>query len=314
MKTIFEPDLGKQHIFANGDELAQIMGMDRAADGKKVYSYPEDNSVHVVTFEDPILMTDHYRAGLLDPVMRDTVITLLNSNKRIVEYENTKLRFDQDRYSQLWSPSIDTLLFCRALHECDLKDKKKAIEIGSGSGFISKYIINNSEGLESMTLIDINPHAKDCAIDNIKDERAIFITGDALNYLNGNKYDLIVCNPPYIPRQDSIDDNPYEGVNLINYLIDNSDRLLTKKGSIITNISSLSGDIVMEAIERKRLNCNILDSMQVPLKVFNVYHNKAWRDFLVEEKGMIDEIKNGYRYWHDINILKLEKKQCLNYC
>lgn len=52
-----------------------------------------------------------------------------------------------------------------------------------------------------MALIDLNPHAEQCRQDNISAEKAYFHIGDAKVYLEDKQdIDLLVCNPPYIPR------------------------------------------------------------------------------------------------------------------
>jgi methylase of polypeptide subunit release factors len=64
--------------------------------------------------------------------------------------------------------------------------------------------------LEKIVLNDINAHAKTYFKDHYTDPRFSFYLGDAKDYLESQKFDVIACNPPYIPRPKSIDDNPYE--------------------------------------------------------------------------------------------------------
>lgn len=46
--------------------------------------------------------------------------------------------------------------------------------------------------------------------DHDEDGKTHFHLGSGIDYLKDRKFDLLVCNPPYIPRPKSIDDNPYE--------------------------------------------------------------------------------------------------------
>lgn len=298
----FNLPLTQQLIFAHGDELASVMARDRDAQGHRVYSYTDDVREHVATIADPVLVTDYARIALLPPRIRDTVCKLYESPRRTTIYGGTRIDFTQHRYPGTWGPNIDTLLFCRALTTERLRGVKTAIEIGCGSGFISRFLLEHAPELTSMTLVDINPHAIQCARDNISDARAQFIHGDGLKALEGRQFDLIVCNPPYIPRPGSIDDNAYEGVGLLAYFIQEGPRHLTPQGRIVTNISSVCESITTPLMKAARVQAQELDRMHVPLKVLNVLNNPSWMRFLLEDKGLRAELHDGYEYWHTIMI------------
>jgi len=258
-------DLKEQKIYANGDELANIMGFDRE-DGKRVIGYPIDKEVYVYSFDNPVLMTDNYRISQLNPTLRDTLFALYESRPRIVEYDGVSTIWNQ-RHSNVWGPSIDTMLFAKALRkifvenfcesltvDIDIDNIKRAIEIGCGSALLSKYVLAKSK-IENIIINDINPDAVRCAIDNIRDNRiSLFMDGDGLELLRyeteirhqAKKFDLIACNAPYVPRLDSVGGNPYEGIGLLNHLIHNGQQYLNKGGIIITNISSLAWDLVFK--------------------------------------------------------------------
>jgi len=81
--------------------------------------------------------------------------------------------------------------------------------------------------LKRIILNDINVHAQEYFNDQYTDPRFSFHLGDAKSYMESQKFDIIASNPPYIPRPTSIDDNPYEGLSLPIYLIQNIDKILT---------------------------------------------------------------------------------------
>lgn len=303
----FSKDLKKQEIYAHGAELASVMGMDRDEHGKRIYTHPKEKEHFVAGLLDPVLVTDMHKISQLDPTKRDTVFKLYESVERITEYDEVSLTFNQNKYLNTWGPSIDTLLFCKALNKIDFSNIRGAIEVGAGSGFITKYILSQTKAIKNIELIDLNPHAIACCRDNIKDERASFIVGDAVEYMKENKYDLIVCNPPYIPRPQGIDDNAYEGTGLLEYLIENIEKLLTKNGFFITNFSSLSEEKMRSVAEKAGVKIEILEQAEVPLKVMNVLNNKDWIKYLIDSGFIKAEHKSGYDFWHQINIVKLTK-------
>ena len=132
------PDLKKQEIFANGNQLANIMGMDRK-NGKRILTYPDSEKVYVHTFKNPVLITDNYQISKLKPTLRDTLFSLYASPRKIFEYDGVSTIY-KPSYISVWSPSIDTVLFAKMLNEIfkKRKDLQKALEIGCGSGFLSK--------------------------------------------------------------------------------------------------------------------------------------------------------------------------------
>lgn len=122
----FDKKLERQEIYAVGDELALVMGKDRDAEGRRRYTRPDEPPLLVATLYDPVLVTDFEKIGRLpqyDEVekiaTRDTVRRLLQFPVLSVEYEGTKIMFEQGKYDGLWDPSIDTLLFCYGISMLD---------------------------------------------------------------------------------------------------------------------------------------------------------------------------------------------------
>lgn len=297
------PDLKKEEIYAQGAELANVMGLDRVK-GRRVISYPDSKIFKVHTFSNPVLMTDNYRISKLNTTLRDTLFSLFSRRPRTVEYDGVST-IDKSYHASVWCPSIDTVLFAKALKSLFKKRKNfnKAVEIGTGSGFLSKYILAKNKKIKHLLVNDLNKYAIQCAMDNLSDRRAVFYTGDGIKKMNGDKFDLIICNPPYIPRPRSIDDNPYEGVGLLYDLVHNGQNYLNEGGMFVTNISSLCWGIIFN--KKPKMKMTFLEKMRVPLKVNNVLNNKSWLKYL-EKKGMKKKLKEGYGYWQDLYIVLFE--------
>jgi hypothetical protein len=293
--------LTKQEIWATGTELASIMGRDRVR-GQRVLTYPQNKKMFVASIPEPILLTDSYWIGQQAATLRDTLFSLYNSRPRFVEYDGVEVYWD-DSHVNVWCPSIDTILFAAALAPLLKKEKgiESAIEIGCGSGFLSKFVLAKSNSLRQMIVTDINPYAIKCAKDNIPDRRAKFFAGDGLARMKNRKFDLIICNPPYVPRPASIDDNPYEGVGVLNFLLHRAPEYLNPGGLLVINISNLSKKIVFA--EKCPLPLELLAKMKVPLKVNNILNNEKWLEYLVEKRDLEKKLVRGYEYWQTIEVV-----------
>jgi methylase of polypeptide subunit release factors len=130
---------------------------------------------------------------------------------------------------------------------------------------------------------------------------------DAKLYMEGKQFDIIASNPPYIPRPRSIDDNPYEWLSLPIYLIQNIDKILTEKGKLFLNLSSLSLPIMQEFLNSENIIVKQLDSMEVPLKVFNVLNSPERMDYLINEKWLKKEYRDGHEYRQTLYMYEIQR-------
>lgn len=290
MHIKFSTNLDQQEIYATGAELTGIMGKDK--EGEKLL-------VH--TFDHPLLVTDNYRIAKLNPTLRDTLFSILSSRPRIVEYDGVSVYWD-DSHKGVWSPSIDTLIFAKALNKVfsDNPNIKTAIEIGTGSGFLSKFIFSKSKSLQSITINDINPFAIKSAQDNFSTTKANYVLGDGLKEIEGKTYDLIICNPPYIPRPKSVENNPYEGISILNYLVHQGQKHLNPGGVILVGTSNLADGLVFS--KPPKLKFEALEELEVPLKINNVLNNEEWLSYL-QNRNLKKQNHNGYEFWHHIKTI-----------
>lgn len=152
-------------------------------------------------------------------------------------------------------------------------DYKNIADIGSGSGNINITLKLENENLNIMGL-DISKDALDVSKENAFNLNANinYYESDLLSYLidNNIKVDLIISNPPYI----DINDNEVDDIvrnnepslalfasdnGLYNYkkIIDDSKKVLNKKGSILFEIGYTQGNILKEYALNKYQNIEI---------------------------------------------------------
>ena len=131
------------------------------------------------------------------------------------------------------------------------------------------------------------------------------ITNADQEFLDGKRFDLIACNPPYIPRPDSLGGNAFEGVGLLAHFIEHGPRHLTPGGRIVSVISSVSESVVNPLLRKTGTQCHTIGEIHVPLKVLNVLNNPAWMTYLLERKGLRPHPHDGYDYWHTVKVCSL---------
>ncbi len=104
------------------------------------------------------------------------------------------LRIEEDE--DVYPPSEDSYLMIRAL---SLSGSEKVLEIGPGSGIVSIHCALN--GCD-VTAVDINPRAVELTLKNTEKcgvaGKVKAVQGDLFSPLRGERFDVIIFNPPYL--------------------------------------------------------------------------------------------------------------------
>ena len=138
----------------------------------------------------------------------------------------------QSRSADTYAPAEDTFFLAD-----NIKDEKGnlALEIGTGSGYLSKILEKNFK-LVISTDIDF----QSLVTQERKIPNGICCTGaDAL----GAKFDLVVCNLPYLPSEKIIDrtvDGGHEGLEVPLDIIKSANSCLKPGGKMLYLTSSLA--------------------------------------------------------------------------
>lgn len=311
MRIVLDKGLKKLSLYAVGDEVQKVTGGNRGA---------KEFLVH--TFRSPRLLTDNAANAKLPSTLRDAVVKTYEFPDRVTEYDGVSVDWSETAYPGVWAPSIDTMLFARALRKAlagtrRLKNARSLLEIGCGSGFLAKYVLAKKRALgkpfEFAHLMDINRDAIKCALDNLDGVRRgtdVFYSHNRIGaplHVN-RRYDLVICNPPYIPRPTAGKDNPYEGLFLYREIAEKAEAMLHRGSRLYICFSSLSENVAFPLF-KARFRVRFLDSLRVPLKIPPVFsglsaESRRWVRHL-ERRGTVDVDKaerSGYRYWERIRI------------
>ena len=162
-----------------------------------------------------------------------------------------KSKFKVNKNVLIPRPDTETIIE-QVLKELDKNSSKKILDIGTGSGCIIISILNERKKCSGVG-IDISKNAVKLAKYNAKiqhiDNRIKFLNSDIDNFY-GDKYDLIISNPPYI-EQYKINglekdikyhepkvalDGGIDGFSKIKLIIEKSSTLIKKKGKLFLEL------------------------------------------------------------------------------
>ena len=162
-----------------------------------------------------------------------------------------KSKFKVNKNVLIPRPDTETIIE-QVLNELDVNSSKKILDIGTGSGCIIISILNERKKCFGVG-IDISKNAVKLAKYNAKiqhiDNRIKFLNSDIDNFY-GDKYDLIISNPPYIKHHEINGlekdiknhepkvalDGGIDGYNKIRLIIEKSSTLIKKKGKLFLEL------------------------------------------------------------------------------
>lgn len=309
MRIRVADDLSRLTVLAESYEQVGILGMAEAS----------EKPVEVIAFRDPVLLTDNVEVGKLAPHIRDAVFGLYAAYPRTVEYMGCEVAWSPFEFPRVWCPSIDTVFLARALKRYLTTDVRRVAEIGTGSGFLTKFCLLHGEAVERAVATDISIEAIRCAEAATrsmeKHERLALLKIDADAPTLGltGQFDLVFSNPPYVPRPNELHNNPYEGLDLVAKLAREAKDVLAPGGKVVMNISSLAGDEPLQWFRDEGWQVSEFEQLRVPLKVNPITsqlsrESKEWLNYLIE-RGVIDldddyGDRSGYRFWHYLRIFE----------
>ena len=185
---------------------------------------------------------------------------------------------------------------------CKVKNAKKILEIGTGTGLISLMLAQRNVSAKILA-IDINENAVKLASENFRNsifnENLKVELKDFKNFETNENFDLVVCNPPFFEENASAKDVLARQQVELNFrnLVEKSTEIITKKGilSIIlpseaaTDVKSLAEEfnlylvreINIYGIEGGNLKRNILEFslVQKPLEISDFVIEKSPREY-----------------------------------
>lgn len=177
----------------------------------------------------------------------------------------------------IYEPSEDSYLLASVIPR--YVKKKSIIEIGAGSGILSETA--KKSGAKSVTATDINIQS----IKFLKQKNIYAIKSNLFQKVKG-KFDVIICNPPYLP-EDKNEDNESKkittggknGDEFILRFLKQAVKRLESNGKILLLVSSLTPrNKIVNLLSKNNLNHKIVASKNLffeTLEVWEIYYNNT---------------------------------------
>jgi methylase of polypeptide subunit release factors len=249
-----------------------------------------------------------------------------------VAHRGTLVHVDRRLDTHVFGPSIDTLVLAEVLAQEVFESNdwtfETAIEVGCGNGLLTAALANNAKGLRELFALDMSFNAVACTARNVSSTRRFFSKGHAEIYYVAGKFkpnmfsrhfDLIVCNPPYIPIPDNLElsgelasdySHAVGGTALAKELLQQSPRLLSDNGRLLIMASDLSlSDFLAYIPDHVSVRRPLGDAgFEVLFDVEAVFNKSDWLSYLINERGLL--CKNG-SYYHRLHPLWIEPQRKL---
>ncbi len=174
--------------------------------------------------------------------------------------------------SLIYEPAEDSYLLESVIQ--NYAKNKSVIDIGTGSGILAKKA--KKAGAKSVIALDINKEALNQLKKKVKGIK--LIKSDLFNNVK-ESYDLIICNPPYLP-EDKEEDNESslatsggkKGDEFILNFLSQAKKHLNKNGIILLLVSSLTPKKEINILLRKiNLKKKTIASKKIFFEILEVW-------------------------------------------
>jgi methylase of polypeptide subunit release factors len=258
---------------------------------------------------------------------RDKAKSFIQSGHKALIHLGVFTHVDRRRHFGVFGPSIDTLLMARLVADYARSESPASVlEVGVGSGHILAVALLNCQFVAHATGLDIEPFSIICAHENLSRTKSTslrpldkldlsLIIGSFAKEKFGRKFDLIICNPPYVAHEmgdrsgaDSEYGTATMGLDLIEQLLGALPDILSDGGRCLMMVSTAS--LGFEAMVPKCLSAIIApsaDRVRVPFDIEAANDEQRRIDYLLREGG-IERAGDG-SYTHELRPYWIKVKQ-----
>ena len=247
---------------------------------------------------------------------RDKAKSFVQSGHKALIHLGVFTHVDRRRHFGVFGPSIDTLLMARIVADhARTASPASILEVGVGSGHILAVALLNSQSVVHATGLDIEPFSIICAQENLSRTKSTsvrpldkldltLIMGSFDEEKFGRKFDLVICNPPYVANErgdksgaESEYGTATMGLDLIEQLLGALPGLLSEDGRCLMMVSTAS--LGFEALVPECLSATMApptDRMRVPFDIEAANDEQRRIVYLFRQGGIERGLEASYTH------------------
>jgi methylase of polypeptide subunit release factors len=294
------------------------------------HSQKAAKAVPLVDIPDPEFLYDIASAiPNAEDDVRSALKNALVFGHKIVAHRNTFVHVDRRRDEGTAGPFIDTLILNEMLHKYVYEHFEeagvgrrfeKAMEVGTGSGMLIAACFQNLPGIRRIVALDTIMESVHCAYRNVlanhpeykKVKPSEYFVCGRFDTDTWHNYDVVLCNPPYIPLKPGADLSPnitsaVGGTDLMTGVISDVPLLLSNHGFLFMIFSALGDLEFRQAIHAAGVeyeNLGPTSGFKVRFDVEEVFADNDWLNFLHNERGLAHEKK---QFFHTLRCVAIHK-------
>jgi transcriptional regulator with XRE-family HTH domain/16S rRNA G966 N2-methylase RsmD len=239
-------------------------------------------------------------------------------NTGLVEIKWRGMTFLWRQCDVLWPPSVDSFFLMECLQNSGATqaEVQSVLDIGSGTGFLGIALAKLNPNIKRVVLSDwlLTPALFGQLNSRINDlhKRGVAVNSQVAIYTQPSKpnegpFDLVVCNPPYLPclagfEQAGIESTVF-GTDLLEHVIQMA-KMLGKQ--VYIQYSHLAHIEAERAARSAGATLKVIGTKpDVPFRVSHAIARPKYIERLVHERKLKRSRKTGHRYFHDLLVCRV---------
>ena len=214
----------------------------------------------------------------------------------------------------LWPPSIDSFHLVSDLAEYGICEQQiaKIIDVGSGTGFLGTWLAAQNKNIKEVHFSDwlllplltsyanLQHNQPGCQSKYFLELNTPLIS----NLDSTEKYDLLICNPPYLPElgfKKIGKETTVAGTQLLKSVIKYGRNISKTVVISFSDVCWPEAEFTAKTEGIDLAKCKIGKPHTVPFRVPAAYRQKGYMSTLMKERSLQLRQNDRFRYWHTIN-------------